>query len=88
VYKPYLCRRLYNSHLDIVRQAAGLPKHLKMADLRRTGATEMAESGCTNAELRSVTGHKTMDVLSIYVRQTDKLAATGQSKRYAKRNHA
>ena len=88
VNRPYLCRRLYNNHLDIVRKSAGLPKHLKMADLRRTGATEMAESGCTNAELRSVTGHKTMDVLSIYVRHTDKLAATGQSKRYAKRNHA
>lgn len=88
VYKSYHCRRLYNSHLNIIRKEAGLPDYLKMADLRRTGATEMAESGCTNAELRSVTGHKTMDVLSIYVRHTDKLAATGQSKRYAKRNHA
>ena len=88
VIRPYLCRRLYNNHLDIVRKAAQLPSKLKMSDLRRTGATEMAESGCTNAELRSVTGHKTMDVLSIYVRHTDKLAATGQSKRYAKRNHA
>tara|TARA_R110002020_G_scaffold221919_2_gene430127 strand:- start:1659 stop:2801 length:1143 start_codon:yes stop_codon:yes gene_type:complete len=88
VYKNYHCRRLYNNHLAIIRKEAGLPDKLKMSDLRRTGATEMAESGCTNAELRSVTGHKTMDVLSIYVRQTDKLAATGQSKRYAKRNHA
>ena len=87
-YKNYHSRRLYNVHLAIIRKAAGLPDELKMSDLRRTGATEMAEAGCTNAELRSVTGHKTMDVLSIYVRHTDKLAATGQSKRYAKRNHA
>jgi site-specific recombinase XerD len=87
IKKGYECRRLYNDHLDIVRKAADLPKHLKMSDLRRSGATEMAESGATNSELRSVTGHKSMDVLSIYIRKTDKLAASGQSKRYALRGN-
>ena len=87
IKRNYGCGRVYTRHLDLVRKAAGLPNHLKMSDLRRSGATEMAESGATNSELRSVTGHKTMDVLSIYVRKTDKLAASGQAKRYAMRGN-
>lgn len=38
-----------------------------MRDLGRTGATEMAEAGCTEDELRSVKGHQSRDVLSMYV---------------------
>ena len=77
-------RRLYNVHMQKVRKAAKLPSFLKLADLRRTGATEMAESGCTNSELRSVTGHKSMEVLKIYVRPTVKLANQAVNKRFAK----
>jgi len=83
--KAYAARSRYCEHLKEVRIAAGLPNDLKMSDLRRSGATEMAEAECSNAQLRSVTGHQTMDVLSIYVRHTDKLAASGQAKRYAAR---
>lgn len=75
-------RRQYNKVFCIIRNAAGLPSHLQLRDLRRTGATEMAESGCTNTELRAVTGHKSIDVLSIYVRPTKKLAAAGINKRF------
>lgn len=65
-----------------VRDAAGLPKELQIRDLRRTGATEMAESGCTEDELRSVTGHKDRDVLNIYVRPSTKLAMAGINRRF------
>lgn len=65
-----------------VRKAAGLPDGLQMRDLRRTGATEMAEAGCTEDELRSVTGHQSRGVLNTYVRPTKKLAAGGMSKRF------
>jgi len=75
-------RRLYSKHAATIRDQAGLPKELKISDLRRTGATEMAESGCTEDELRSVTGHQSRDVLSIYVRPTDKLAEKGIEKRF------
>ena len=75
-------RRLYSKHAAVIRDQAGLPKELKISDLRRTGATEMAESGCTEDELRSVTGHQSRDVLSIYVRPTDKLAEKGIEKRF------
>ncbi len=64
-------------------EAASLPSNLQMRDLRRTGATEMAEAGATNAEMRSVTGHKTMDVLSIYVRTTQAQASSAVNKRFA-----
>lgn len=75
-------RRLYSKHAAKVRSKADLPTDLKLSDLRRTGATEMAESGCTEDELRSVTGHQSRDVLSIYVRPTDKLAESGISRRF------
>ena len=81
--KPYN-RWLYIEKTRAIIAAAKLPKHLQLRDLRRTGATEMAEAGCTNSELRSVTGHKTMDVLAIYVRKTAKLAGAAVNKRFAK----
>jgi len=81
--KPYN-RWLYAEKTGAIRTAAKLPKHLQLRDLRRSGATEMAEAGCTNSELRSVTGHKSMDVLAIYVRKTPKLAGAAVNKRFAK----
>ena len=66
-----------------VRNRAGLPKHLQLRDLRRTGATEMAEAGCTEDELRAVTGHQSREILATYVRPTVKLAQSAQNKRFA-----
>ena len=80
--QPYIRQHMHK--VSDIRSAAKLPKHLQMRDLRRSGATAMAEAGCTNSELRSVTGHKTMDVLAIYVRQTPKLAGAAVNKRFAK----
>ena len=79
--KPF-DRRLYSKWAAKVRIAAGLPDYLQIRDFRRTGATEMAEAGCTEDQLRSVTGHQSRDVLSIYVRPTIKLAAAGVNKRF------
>ena len=80
--QPYIRQHMHK--VSDIRSAAKLPKHLQMRDLRRSGATAMAEAGCTNSELRSVTGHKTMDVLAIYVRKTPKLAGAAVNKRFAK----
>jgi len=80
--RPY-DTRLYNKYRKEIMEAASLPSNLQMRDLRRTGATEMAEAGATNAEMRSVTGHKTMDVLSIYVRTTQAQASSAVNKRFA-----
>lgn len=66
-----------------VRARSGLPTHLQLRDLRRTGATEMAESGCTEDELRAVTGHQSREILATYVRPTTKLATSAVNKRFA-----
>lgn len=81
--KPY-DRFLYTKYAKLIREAAGLPSHLQVRDLRRTGATEMAEAGATEDELRAVTGHMSRDILSIYVRPTKKLAQAGVNKRFSK----
>lgn len=80
--KPY-GRFDYYKLAGRIREMAGLPPHLQLRDLRRTGATEMAEAGVTEDELRSVTGHKSRGVLNTYVRPTKKLAAHGMMKRFA-----
>lgn len=77
-------RYLYTKYAKRIRDAAGLPSHLQVRDLRRTGATEMAEAGATEDELRAVTGHLSRDILSIYVRPTKKLAVSGVNKRFAR----
>lgn len=66
-----------------VRKHSGVPTHLQLRDLRRTGATEMAENGCTEDELRAVTGHQSREILATYVRPTTKLATSAINKRFA-----
>ena len=78
--KPF-DRRLYNKYAALIRKKAELPDQLKVGDLRRTGATEMAHSGCTDDEMRAVTGHKSRDVLSIYIIPTAAMASTAMQKR-------
>lgn len=79
--RPHTRWSYYKQARDVCR-TAGLPDELRMADLRRTGATEMAESGCTADEIRSVTGHQSRDVLNIYVRPTRGLAKNGMKRRF------
>ena len=79
---PY-SKDLLVKYIARVRNRAGLPKHLQLRDLRRTGATEMAEAGCTEDELRAVTGHQSREILATYVRPTMKLAQSAQDKRFA-----
>jgi integrase len=80
--KPY-DRRLYAKHAQMIRKEAGLDDSLLLSDLRRTGATEMANSGCTDDEMRSVTGHKTRDVLSIYLVLDENTSSKAMNKRFA-----
>lgn len=76
-------RFLYHKHMQRMRDLAGLPKELQFRDLRRTGATEMAEAGCTEDELLSVTGHKTRGILNTYIRHNQRMAASGVNKRFS-----
>ena len=66
-----------------IRHAAGLPDDLQFRDLRRTLATALGAAGCTDDQIRSITGHKTREVLQVYVRPDDTFAkgAMGRLKR-------
>lgn len=79
-----LTRQSMCQKVNIVKQDCGLRKELALGDLRRTGATELAETGATEDELRAVTGHKSREIVSRYVRLTDKLASSAMNKRFKK----
>jgi len=64
-----------------VRKAAGLPEELKISDLRRTGATEAGESGCTTDEIMALTGHTDRQIVNIYVKKTPVMATNASNKR-------
>jgi len=73
--------RLYRKKAELIRSLAGLPNELKLADLRRSGATLLGNSGCTEDEIRSITGHKSRQVVSRYVLPTNTMAQSAQRKR-------
>jgi hypothetical protein len=78
--KPF-DRRLLARKAQLIREHAGLPKNHWVADMRRTGATELAEMGATEDELRAVTGHKTRQILNTYVQLGGGIAQRGMEKR-------
>lgn len=63
-----------------IRDSAGLKKDLQFRDLRRTLATALGAAGCTDDQIRGVTGHKTRSVVAVYVRP-DSTFADGAMKR-------
>lgn len=64
-----------------IRALAGLPAELQFRDLRRTAATELGAAGATDDEIRAVTGHRSRNVVAIYVRPDDRMAKAAQRKR-------
>ena len=79
--KPY-SDRLYRKKAQLVREHAGLPSDLKVADLRRTGATLLGNSSCSEDEIRAVTGHQSRQILNTYVKTNREMAAAAQAKRF------
>ena len=57
-----------------IMRRAGMPKELRIGDLRRTGTTKLADSGCTEDQIMSVTGHKSRDMVSVYVKRSRNIA--------------
>lgn len=80
--------RLYRKKAQVVREIAGLPDHLKVSDLRRTGATLLGASSCSEDEIRAVTGHQSRQILSVYVKPDLRMAATAQRKRSSEQSQA
>lgn len=79
--RPY-DNRMYNKKAVEIRQRAMLPSKLTMKCLRHSGATELGEADATEDQIASVTGHKSRQMLNIYVKKTKRLAETAQNKRF------
>ena len=71
-YRPYSLQKL-PLHGRNLMDAAGLSKELRLADLRRTGVTEMVEAGVGMAQIMSVTGHANPDSVKPYMKNTLKV---------------
>lgn len=76
-------RFMYYKAFRRVAKAAGINPDLRMADLRRTGATFLAQQGCTEDEIMSITGHKVRETLTIYVNRTETTARNAMAKAWA-----
>jgi len=68
-YKPYTLQKLPKYAREVM-DAAGLPKELRLSDLRRTGTTEMVEAGVGMAQIMSVTGHANPQSVKPYMKNT------------------
>lgn len=51
---------------------AGLPDDCVLHGLRKCAARRLAEAGCTEEEIKSITGHKTTAMIALYVRNANK----------------
>lgn len=53
-----------------IKKKAGLPDELRLADLRRTGTTEMVEAGVPLPQIMAVTGHSTPASVTPYMKNS------------------
>jgi integrase len=61
-------------------RAAGLPNERQFRDLRHTMATMLGEAGCTDEEIRAITGHLDRAVVARYVRPNTAMARNAIAK--------
>ncbi len=79
--KPYASHH-FRHEFAAIREAAGLPDNLQFRDLRRSAATELGAAGATDDEIRAVTGHRSREVVKVYVVPDDRMAKAAQAKRH------
>ena len=82
-YKPYTLFRLSIVARQVIR-LCGLPNELRIADLRRTGTTEMVEAGVSMGQIMSVTGHANPQSVKPYMKNT---YASAESALTMRNNH-
>jgi integrase len=63
-------------------QQAGLPAECSSHGLRKAGLVRLAEAGCTEAELRAISGHTNLGQLKVYIEKVEQrhLAANAMAK--------
>lgn len=58
----------FSNYIVKAAHTAGLPQGCSAHGLRKAAAVRLAEAGCTNHEIMSITGHKTMQEVERYTR--------------------
>ncbi|MCZ6774306.1 MAG: tyrosine-type recombinase/integrase, partial [Proteobacteria bacterium] len=84
VFLPYK-ESTFAKHFQKIRSSSGLPSKLKFMHLRHSGATELGDAGATDAEIMSLTGHRTRAMVSKYTKRTRDQARSATAKRSALR---
>ena len=69
VYEPYTMYKL-PLHARKLMDDAGLPKELRLSDLRRTGVTEMVDAEVGIGQIMSATGHVDPQSVKPYLKNT------------------
>lgn len=82
--RPWIATSTRHKAFAAIRAAAGLPRHLQFADLRRTALTDLGAAGATDDEIRAVSRHKTRGVVAVYVRPDHRYVEAAQAKRRTK----
>lgn len=67
--KPFNMYRI-SGWVNKIKKKAGLPDELRLADLRRTGTTEMVEAGVPLPQIMAVTGHSTPASVTPYMKNS------------------
>jgi hypothetical protein len=83
--RPFTLHNLSKA-FNQVRDAAELPSEYQARDMRRAGMDETGDAGATDDELRSLSGHKSRNVVHVYVKPNRKKAANALAKRRAHRS--
>jgi hypothetical protein len=78
--KPYTGPEYSHAFREIA-DSAGLPPEYQAADFRRSGMDEGGDAGATEDELRSLSGHASREVVSVYVKPNRTKAASVLRKR-------
>ena len=78
-------RPLTRSHISLyanrVKENCGLPKFLKVGNLRKSGIVEMIDSGVDHLQIMSVTGHQNISSLNPYHKHTLDAATSALERR-------
>lgn len=71
--KPYGEHHFRHVHRQICA-AAGISDARKFMHLRHTAATRLGAAGCSDEEIRSITGHKSRSIVAVYVKPDSTMA--------------
>jgi hypothetical protein len=85
---PWRCRYAFAHKAREIADSAGLPKELRISDLRRSGALEMVEAGATHQELKDQGGWLSDIAVSHYTPRGSETAKSGTKKRLQNRRKA